>query len=178
MRRYSQLIVGNLLFTIRLILLVTIAFAVVVPGVAFAQDADPNAPTDDEVNAIAHDLYCPVCENVPLDVCGTQACAQWRALIREKLSEGWSEAEIKQYFADQYGARVLSEPPRQGLNWLVYIVPPVAFLAGAYILFRGVQSWRQIEPQEALDEVLLVDGEEPMNDYVARLEEELRRSEK
>ncbi|MDP1779752.1 MAG: cytochrome c-type biogenesis protein CcmH, partial [Anaerolineales bacterium] len=59
---------------------------------AFAQD---NVPTDDEVNAIAQQLYCPVCENTPLDVCPTEACRQWRELIRLQLSQGMTEAEIK-----------------------------------------------------------------------------------
>ncbi len=164
-----------------LILLVLVFVLIVVPATVFAQDTDPNAPTDDEVNAIAKEMYCPVCENVPLDVCGTQACAQWRALIREKLSEGWTEAEIKGYFVDQYGGRVLAEPPRQGLNWLVYVVPPIAFLAGVYILYRGLQSWRQIEPDRSADisdgEETLQDVAEASDDYAARLEEELRRSE-
>jgi len=102
----------------------------------FAQDANPPTISDDEVNAIAKQLYCPVCENIPLDVCGTQACAQWRELIREKLSEEWGEDEIKEYFVLHYGDRVLAEPPLSGLNWLVYIVPPTAFLVGIYILFR------------------------------------------
>ena len=31
-------------------------------------------PTDDAVNKIAKQLYCPVCENTPLDVCPTEAC--------------------------------------------------------------------------------------------------------
>ncbi|MBL7161506.1 MAG: cytochrome c-type biogenesis protein CcmH [Anaerolineales bacterium] len=177
MKRILSFIIHHSSFIILLLILTVFA----VPMTAFAQDADPGTPTDDEVNAIAKQMYCPVCENVPLDVCGTQACAQWRALIREKLSEGWSEAEIQQYFVDQYGARVLAEPPRQGLNWLVYVVPPIAFLAGVYILFRGVQSWRQIEPDASSDaadhEPATQDEEKPADDYVARLEEELRRSE-
>jgi len=135
-----------------------------------AQETNPGAVTDDDVNAIAKQLYCPVCENIPLDVCGTQACAQWRELIREKLGEGWNEAEIKEYFVLQYGDRVLAEPPRRGLNWLVYIVPPLVFLAGAYILYRGVQSWRQGAADELEDDL------EPEIDdpYIARLEEELK----
>ena len=55
-------------------------------SIALAQE---RAVTDDQVNAIAQQLYCPVCENVPLDVCPTAACAQWRATIREKLEAGW-----------------------------------------------------------------------------------------
>src|SRR5512135_159798 len=85
-------------------------------GVASAQQP---TPSDDEVNAIASQLYCPVCENTPLDVCPTDACHNWRELIRQMLADGKSSVEIKQYFVDHYGARVLAEPPAQGFNWLI-----------------------------------------------------------
>lgn len=136
------------------------------------QPAHAQAPTpsDDQVNAIARQLYCPVCENVPLDVCPTQACAQWREVIREKLAQGWSEAQIKQYFVDQYGDRVLATPPATGLNWLVYLLPPIAFLAGAFILFRAIRSWRHPAARETPPSANA--GSDP---YVARVEEELRR---
>jgi cytochrome c-type biogenesis protein CcmH len=127
-------------------------------------------PTDDEVNAIARQLYCPVCENVPLDVCPTQACVQWRATIREKLASGWNEAEIKDYFVKQYGARVLATPPAEGLNWLVYILPPAALIAGAFVLARAVRAWRsEPEPVQATSKTA---DDDP---YLAKVEEELRR---
>jgi cytochrome c-type biogenesis protein CcmH len=105
--------------------------------------AQQEQPTDDEVNAIAKGLYCPVCENVPLDVCPTLACKQWRETIREKLALGWSKEQIEDYFVAQYGDRVLAAPPPSGLNWLVYVLPPLAFLAGAAILTQAVRSWRR-----------------------------------
>ncbi|MFO3796844.1 MAG: cytochrome c-type biogenesis protein CcmH [Anaerolineales bacterium] len=73
--------------------------------------AQGGTPTDDEVNRIARQLYCPVCENTPLDVCPTEACRQWRELIRQMLAEGKSEEEIKQYFVEHYGARVRTAAP-------------------------------------------------------------------
>lgn len=140
-----------------------------IPGVAWAQD---EPPTDDEVNAVAKELYCPVCENVPLDVCPTQACVQWRQVIRDKLTEGWSEAEIKNYFVAQYGDRVLAEPPRRGLNWLVYVLPPAFILAGAFVLYRAFQAWHVPDEEQADAEKASVS---PEDEYVARLEEELER---
>jgi cytochrome c-type biogenesis protein CcmH len=134
--------------------------------------AQAPTPSDDDVNAIARQLFCPVCENTPLDVCPTQACAQWRALIREKLSQGWTAEQIKQYFAEQYGARVLSEPPRQGLNWLVYIIPPALMLVGVYILYRAFQSMRKPILVEGDD----TEADEPVSDeYLRRVEEELKK---
>ena len=151
------------------ILLLGISFAWA--GVASAQQP---TPSDDQVNAIARQLFCPVCQNTPLDVCPTEACHQWRELIRQMLAEGKTPAEIKQYFVENYGASVLAEPPRTGFNWLVYVVPPLAFLAGIFLLFRAFRTWKrgaqgpsgadQRSPAPAADE-----------EYVVRLEEELRK---
>lgn len=141
-------------------------------GIVHAQQPTPGFPTDDQVNAIAKQLYCPVCENVPLDVCPTQACEQWRATIREKLSQGWSEEQIKTYFVQQYGDRVLATPPPRGLNWLVYLLPPFAILAGVFILYRALRSWREPSPTTVTSEL---PAELATDEYVARLEDELRR---
>lgn len=139
---------------------------------AFAQDT---TPTDDEVNAIAKQLYCPVCENTPLDVCPTEACRQWRELIRDQLAEGKTEAEIKQYFVANYGARVLSEPPRAGFNWLVYIIPPVLILLGAVMLFNAFRAWTKPKSAEAGAGPVKEAGTLSSDDeYIKRLEEELK----
>jgi cytochrome c-type biogenesis protein CcmH len=137
---------------------------------ALAQTTQPASPSDDEVNSVAKQLYCPVCENIPLDVCGTQACAQWRELIREKLAVGWEEQQIKDYFAAQYGDRVLATPPTRGLNWLVYLVPPAAIALGIVILIRAMSAWKPKAPASQAAQP----AEQPGDPYIARLEEELR----
>ena len=153
--------------------------AVLLGGLLMSQSSRPAVaqsatPSDDQVNQIAHQLYCPVCENTPLDVCPTEACRQWRDLIRQQLSEGWSEARIKQYFVDQYGARVLAEPPRAGLNWLVYVLPPVIILTGAFLLFRALRSWTQ-PPSSSKAEATGMQAAQQSDEYVARLEDELKK---
>jgi cytochrome c-type biogenesis protein CcmH len=155
-------------------------FAVLLLTSATSADTpEPGYPSDDDVNQVARQLYCPVCENIPLDVCPTTACSQWRDLIGEKLADGWSEAQIKQYFVDQYGDRVLSEPPRRGLHWLVYILPPVFFLAGIYVVFRVLRSMRTPTSESAeenttspAENAALTDDDDP---YIRRMEEELKR---
>lgn len=144
----------------------------ILPGsVVLAQQP---TPSDDEVNAIARQLFCPICANIPLDVCPTQACHDWRELIREMLAEGKTPNEIKQYFVDHYGARVLSEPPQAGMNWLVYVVPPVAFLIGVFLLWQALRTWKR-----PLKEPVSGEAGEPVpsqeDEYVTRLEEELRK---
>lgn len=164
---------GNLKNRVLLFVFILVVVIGLLPQIgASAQSDDPDYPNDDEVNAIASQLYCPVCENVPLDVCGTQACAQWRALIREKLIEGWSEDQIKDYFSTQYGDRVLAEPPARGLNWLVYVIPPLVFIVGAFFLYRGFTTWKQLGDDSEISDAEFGTDEE--DTYLARLEEELK----
>jgi cytochrome c-type biogenesis protein CcmH len=142
--------------------------------------AQGSTPTDDDVNAIAKQLFCPVCENTPLDVCPTQACKEWREEIRTMLAEGKSEAEIKQYFVDYYGARVLAEPPRTGFNWLVYVVPPIVIVAGIFVLFRALRAWTQPSTAEAVPAPPSQGGGDDASstsddEYIARMEEELKK---
>jgi cytochrome c-type biogenesis protein CcmH len=142
--------------------------------------AQQPTPSDDQVNAIASQLFCPICQNTPLDVCPTQACHDWRELIRQMLAEGKTPDQIKQYFVDHYGAQVLAEPPRTGINWLVYVVPPAVFLIGVYFLFRAFRTWQKLSKEPAGNMAVDV---KPVNssrsaqedEYQARLEEELRK---
>ena len=97
----------------RQVILIILSLVIFLAGffqIALAQDQQPT-PSDDDVNRVAKQMFCPVCENTPLDVCPTQACSEWRGLIREKLAAGWTDEQIKNYFVAQYGDRVLAEPP-------------------------------------------------------------------
>lgn len=96
-------------------------------------------PSDDDVNRVASQLYCPICDNVSLDVCPLEACQTWRDLIREQLAQGWSEREITDYFVAQYGDRVLGAPPARGLNWVLYLAPPALMLLGLIILLSKLR---------------------------------------
>jgi cytochrome c-type biogenesis protein CcmH len=153
-------------------LIFSLCAAVLLAVPAAAQQ--PTPPTDDDVNRVAKQMYCPVCENTPLDVCPTQACAQWRDLIRQKLAEGWSDQQIREYFVQQYGDRVLSEPPARGLNWLVYVLPPLFFLLGVFVVVRVLRSMRGRAPQPAAPSVPPA-APVSQDDYLRRMEEELRR---
>jgi cytochrome c-type biogenesis protein CcmH len=151
----------------------TLLFTLMIAGLwAGSAAAQGPTPTDDEVNHVAKQLYCPVCESTPLDVCPTEACRQWRDLIRTMLAEGKSESEIKQYFVEHYGARVLAEPPNR---LVAYLVPAVAILLGAFLLFRGFQMWMKPSPTQAGAADAEQEAKPAQDPYVARLEEELKK---
>jgi cytochrome c-type biogenesis protein CcmH len=134
--------------------------------------------TDDEVNDVAQDLYCPICESTPLDVCPTQACADWRELIRAQLSEGRSRQEVLDYFARQYGSGVLANPPREGISLILLWLLPIAAIALAALFFS--RYLRSLRAATALNKVHPMANSrsatyelEPLEPYIARIEQEL-----
>ena len=139
-------------------------------GLVFAQGV-----SDTDVNRVANRLYCPVCENITLANCGTQACFQWRERIRSELEAGQTDEQIIQSFVNDYGPRVVGEPPRQGFTSLVWLIPPVLLILAAVIYWQVMRRLvRQRAP--AAGPSLAVVGQqsvpaEPQDEYAARLEQ-------
>lgn len=128
------------------IVFLTFLLSLVAVTVVYAQDGSGETPSDNDVNRVAKQLYCPVCPNTPLDVCETKACEDWRAQIRDQLSEGWTDQQIIDYFVAQYGERVLAEPQRKGFTSLVWFLPLIAVLVGLGVVYEILKNWRKQKP--------------------------------
>jgi len=179
--------------TIWLSLLMGVFISLLVLPVA-AQDVETDEPvlrevSDDEVNEVAKDLYCPVCENTPLDVCPTKACADWRELVRTKLAAGESKQDIFDYFVRQYGDSALAQPPKTGINFVLWLLPFVAVALGLVFFARYMIGLRDSKPSvegtgdsgEQIDTITstssdqaVSDQEPASDDYAARIEQELK----
>jgi len=129
-----------------IIVLIISLTSLLVASVVYAQGDQPYSPTDNDVNRVAKQLYCPVCPNTPLDVCETKACEDWRAQIRDQLSEGWTDQQVIDYFVAQYGERVLAEPQRKGFTSLVWFLPLIVVLVGLGIVYEILRNWQKQKP--------------------------------
>jgi cytochrome c-type biogenesis protein CcmH len=157
----------------------SVLLLIALTSVVLAQSGTPPAPTPparqpvtaDDVNHIAKQMYCPVCENEPLDACRTAACQQWRAQISQMLSEGQSEQQIKDYFVARYGVRVLAQPPAQGTSLLLYVLPILGLIVGVVIvvwLLRRLRA-RGAAASSAADALTT-----PGDEYIDRVERDLK----
>ncbi len=151
---------------------VVLAGVLMAAGMVLTQPvmAQQPTPSDDEVNELAREIYCPVCENTPLDVCPTKACAQWRELIREKMQQGMTDEEIKAYFASQYGDRVLAEPPLTSPFGLIHFVPPIIIVLSALWAFQVIKAGKQKRGEKLVE---IPNGELTSKDFLEKVEDEL-----
>ena len=142
---------------------------------ASAQSVDPLSITADEVNAVARQMYCMECENIPLDVCGTQACIQWREEIRLQLAEGKTESEILEYFRIYHGDRALAIPRSPWQRFLSLWLPLIGIVG---IVALGGSLLRQASqhiPQGYMASPSVPETEHPASDpYQQRLDQDLQ----
>jgi len=87
----------------------------------------------EEVGAL---LRCPVCQGLSVADSPATMAAKMKARVRELLAAGYDEEQILAYFERSYGEFVRLEPPRRGINWLVWLAPPMALLGGLVLVRR------------------------------------------
>lgn len=124
--------------TLSLILLLLLA------AIARAQD---QPVSDNDVIRVAERMYCPVCENIPLDDCETIACVEWKDEIRAQLAAGRGDQDIINSFVARFGDNVVGVPQDPVLRALTLIMP---LLATALAIGAGVFTFRRFEMQPKL----------------------------
>ncbi|MDE3074778.1 MAG: cytochrome c-type biogenesis protein CcmH [Chloroflexota bacterium] len=144
-------------------LLLVLLALLIMPGAALAQSYASSAASsgiDDRALAIANALQCPVCQNVTVAYSQSELAGQMRQVIREKLQRGESRDQIIQYFVDRYGESILEQPPKHGLNLLVWLLPLVGLLTGLAVVGGVLRSRRAPAAQTASEPAQPLDDED------------------
>ena len=112
---------------------------------------------------------CPVCPGESIDQSQHPLSVQMRAIVADKLDQGWTEDMIKSLFVESYGPRVLLEPPRQGFDVIVWLVPPAALALAALVLYAALRFMRDGRGL-GKDSVAARLSEEDRERYLSRVE--------
>ena len=129
------------------VLCILFLLAVVAPLMPLSAQGGPT-PTlrpvsDDEVNRIAKGLYCPICQNVPLEVCETAACARWREQVRDLIAQGYNESQIRQYFIEHFGPQTVGTPTNPVAQFLTVVLPFLLIGAMGVLIAVNLLMWRR-----------------------------------
>lgn len=90
--------------------------------------ADPEL--ESRAREISKEVRCLVCRNESIDDSGADLARDLRLLVRERLTEGDSDAEVKQFLVDRYGEYVLLKPTLTAGNAALWLAGPVLFVLG------------------------------------------------
>ncbi len=150
----------------RLLVPVALGLLLVLSGPAEAKLQQEN-PLDTQIREVAMQLRCPVCQGETVFDSRAGLAMEMKEVIREQLAEGRTPGQILSFFQARYGDYVLMEPPRRGVNWLIWIGPLVLLLGGALLLTRHLQRQTRESRRSALEHP--ESAEDPL-DQLERLE--------
>ena len=119
-----------------------VATAVMVFAAACALDESVPGPERraQQLNSV---IMCPVCPGESIDQSQNPLALQMRDLVAEKIDQGWTDGQIKDFFVERYDPSVLLEPPTEGFALTVWMIPPVAVLAAALALLFALRLMRR-----------------------------------
>lgn len=101
---------------------------------------------DRQTREVSSQLRCVVCQGLSLQDSPSQLAQEMRAIVREKLEEGMTPAEVKEFFLDRYGEWVLLAPEPKGFNLVVYVMPVMMLFGGGAFVFFKARSWTRAAP--------------------------------
>ena len=109
------------------------ALVLTLVGPAAASESRPSAAE------LESELVCPVCETT-LDTSDAPIARRMKAFIRARIAAGDTKSEIKAKLVEDFGPTVLAVPPRQGFDWVAWLLPLAGLAAG--VIAVGALAWR------------------------------------
>lgn len=91
-------------------------------------------------DALIHELRCLKCQGETVADTPAMFAVDIRRQVRSLITEGRSDAEVKQYLVDRYGEMILLKPRSP---WL-WIAPALFLLGGALVAWRVLGQRRQL----------------------------------
>lgn len=128
----------------------------------------------DTMTDISKQLVCQCGCNMVLANCSHAECHSRETMttfIRQELERGKPGPEIIQTMVARYGEQVLASPTKRGFNLTAWLLPFIALLVGAVVIYLGLRAWvkRGADYQaEAVTEMTVGDEQ-----YRRRLDREL-----
>lgn len=106
----------------------------------------PNPAQEAHARQIFRQIRCLVCQNESIDDSEAPLAHDLRQIIRQQVSAGRSDAQIKEFLVERYGQFVLMRPTFSLGNLALWAGPFVVVLLGAGLLFGRLRN-RTAEPE-------------------------------
>ena len=89
-----------------------------------------------DLRSLLSELRCMVCQNQSLLDSDSDLANDMKKIIYEKLKEGKSKTEIKDYLVSRYGEFILFKPLFNKTNLLLWLGPILSFLIIGFVGFK------------------------------------------
>ena len=95
-----------------------------------------NPAQESRARHLSRELRCMVCQNQSIDDSDAPLARDLRLLVRERIKEGDSNAQVVDFLVARYGEFVLLKPRLNAHTLLLWLLPALALLGGGVALWR------------------------------------------
>jgi cytochrome c-type biogenesis protein CcmH len=120
-----------------------VALGVIVVGLASGEPAEPTA--QDRVAALSATIKCPFCSGESLAASQSGVAGDYRALIAERVEAGYSDDEIREEFAQNFGDSYILDTSTSGWSVALWVIPAMVLVGGGVVIYMMRRSAKQRE---------------------------------
>lgn len=113
-------------------------FILIFSASAFALSVDaPLTDSAQETRAkgLFYEIRCVVCQSEAIADSPAEVASDMRRVVRERISNGQSDEQIKSDLAKEYGDVILMKPPLKQSTIVLWFAPWLALVFGGYFVF-------------------------------------------
>ncbi len=121
-----------------------VLLCLILPLWGWAEETKLSTQLEQRVKVLAHELRCLVCQNQTIADSNADLAVDLRAQIREQITAGKTDQQIKDYMVARYGDFVLYRPPVQSNTVLLWVAPFLLLIGGLGFLFRQMAKRRKL----------------------------------
>ena len=114
--------------------------------------AFPDAARQARYERLTNELRCLVCQNQTVADSNAGLAGDLRRQVREMITAGSSDADIKRFMTERYGDFVLYDPPLTGRTVLLWAAPGLLLLltvgAALRVIIRRSKAPIDADPEE------------------------------
>jgi len=119
----------------RWLLALVLLFALSAPALAVRPDemlADPRLEA--RARVISEGIRCLVCQNQSIDSSDADLAHDLRVIVRERLTAGDNDDQVRAYLVARYGEYVLLNPVMAPHTLLLWIAGPLVLVGGGVVV--------------------------------------------
>jgi cytochrome c-type biogenesis protein CcmH len=105
----------------------------------------PNNKQELRAREISKNIRCMVCQNQSIDESNALLARDLRILIRNKIKDGKSNAEIYKFLTDRYGDFILLKPALKYETIALWFLPFIFFILGIYVIYQHNKKSKKFE---------------------------------
>jgi cytochrome c-type biogenesis protein CcmH len=112
------------------------------PPAYWADRQLPDAGQEERAQTLMDEIRCLVCQGQSIADSDAELAGDMRDLVRRRIHEGQSPAQIRSWLIERYGDWISYKPTAEGAALPLWLVPLALLLIGGLIVARRIRRQR------------------------------------